>query len=634
MDQQQFKISFPLGTKLILSVVFLLLGVIIFLNVSAILLLKEDKRAYLYQTQQTGAVLSGREFVGSVQRLVSTLKLSLTSFDPTQPMTDVQKNTFQSLIDNQSDLIASSIYLVNLNTFQATLQATASRAKEMKDLNFDPQAFPGTTEEILKQVTPELRKNSYAFYNPSKDGGFPILLIYFADVNLQNNPTGMPVSVGYFPLDKFVRSELGGLNLTIATKAGQVLFDTDPSIFYTKKMISDDPLFIVAAASKLSGGATEYESDGKKYIGSYIHPGWDLVVLNKIEWKKAIKATYELTIKFILLGVAAIGIAIILTILFSKKLTAPLNRLYRATQEVAKGNFNLNMQVGSRDEIGALTGSFNVMSEKISELIQESMIKVQIENELAIASTVQEQLIPNSTVIDGSVFIKSFYMSASQCGGDWWGYFIERNKLCIAIADATGHGFPSALITASARSCFSLIHKLVQENAHIDITPNRLLNYANRVIFDTSMGKIMMTYFVAVVDLNQLTMTYASAGHNPPWLFQKQDDKYSLKSLTAVGNRLGESQASAQYEEHIVQLTPDDILLLYTDGFLEGKDPSGNMYGKKRMRKIIESSLTGGPEQMVNNLVGDFFKHNDEKPLDDDLTVAAVSFSYTQPSHG
>jgi sigma-B regulation protein RsbU (phosphoserine phosphatase) len=631
MDQQQFRVSFPLATKLILSVVLLLLGVVIFLNVSAILLLKEDKRAYTYQSQQTGAVLSGREFVGAIQRMTTMLRLSLTNFDPTQPMTEAQKNSFQSLIENQTDLIAASVYLVDINSMQGSLQGNAMRTKEVKDLNFDQQSYPPMTEEIVKQIVPELKNKSYAFYNPSKDGGFPLLLIFFADVNAQNNPKGMPVSVGYFPLDRFVRSELGGLNLTIATKSGQVLFDTDPSIFYTKKSITDDPLFVTASSSKLSGGATEYDFEGKRYVGSYIHPGWDLVVLNKIEWKKAIKATYELTIKFVLLGIAAIGLAIIYTIFSSKKLVAPLNILYRATKEVAQGNFNVKMAVESKDEIGALTGSFNVMSEKIEELIQESMIKVKMENELAIASTVQERLIPNSSVHEGRVFIKSFYMSASQCGGDWWGYFIERNKLCIAIADATGHGFPSALITASARSCFSMIRKMVQENAHIEIRPNRLLDYANRVIYESALGRIMMTFFVAVIDLDTLSMSYASAGHNPPWVFKKSDQGYTLVSLIGAGMRLGEAAEMDLSEERQVQLSADDIFVLYTDGFTEGKSPEGVMYGKKRLRKIIEASLAGGPESVVNNLVGDFFKHNDEKPLDDDLTFAAVTFN-NQPT--
>jgi hypothetical protein len=63
MEQQQFKVSFSVGTKLLISVVLLLFIVIIFLNTSTILLLKEDKRAYTYKSQASETVMAGREFV-------------------------------------------------------------------------------------------------------------------------------------------------------------------------------------------------------------------------------------------------------------------------------------------------------------------------------------------------------------------------------------------------------------------------------------------------------------------------------------------------------------------------------------------------------------------------------------------
>ena len=83
------------------------------------------------------------------------------------------------------------------------------------------------------------------------------------------------------------------------------------------------------------------------------------------------------------------------------------------------------------------------------------------------------------------------------------------------IADATGHGFPSALITAAARSCFSVMHKLAQEDPEFSFSPAAMLSYANRVIYDASLAKIMMTFFIGVIDFSSGKLTYASAGHNP-----------------------------------------------------------------------------------------------------------------------
>lgn len=69
-----------------------------------------------------------------------------------------------------------------------------------------------------------------------------------------------------------------------------------------------------------------------------------------------------------------------------------------------------------------------VMSRKIVELIKESMEKVQLENELAIASTVQQTLFPEPNYEDENVEIFGHYQSASQCGGDWWGFFRHEKQ--------------------------------------------------------------------------------------------------------------------------------------------------------------------------------------------------------------
>ena len=134
----------------------------------------------------------------------------------------------------------------------------------------------------------------------------------------------------------------------------------------------------------------EFDSGGAHFLGSYVQPSYDLVVLNRTEWKKAIRSTYTLGEKFVLLGLLAVGTAVIFAIVFSRTLTSPINRLYEATREVAQGKFDLDLKPSGKDEIGALTSSFNVMSRKISELIQESVQKAHLENELAIASTVNK----------------------------------------------------------------------------------------------------------------------------------------------------------------------------------------------------------------------------------------------------
>lgn len=622
MGQQQIRVSFSVGTKLLISVVLLLLIVILFLNSSSILLFREDKKAYVYRSQSNEAVLAGREFLIMAKHAIDTLKIYLSAVDPRNPLTPQRGAVLQSIVNNQNEILTSSIYLLNTQTGDTQLYSAHSKEKEIKEIGFNPNDYIFPKEQIQSKIS-ELLENTYCFVNLSSPKGIPVLGVIFADVNLKNNPSGMPVSVGLISLKGF-GGELSNLKLTIANRAGWILYDSDPTSLFSGQNISADPLFKTAAESKLVNGAKEYNSDGVHYLGSYVLPGLDLVVLTKLEWQKAMRATYVLIEKFVLLGTMVIGISIILAILFSKTLTAPLGRLYEATKEVSQGNFNLQLKERGKDEITALAESFNVMSKRIGELVQESMDKVHLENEIAIASTVQQTLIPPEEFRNPWLHIYSHYQSASQCGGDWWGFFGVGDKVALMIADATGHGLPSALITASARSCFSVMHKLAQEDPEFSFSPSAMLSFANRVIFDAAFGKIMMTFFIGVVDFGSKTLSYSSAGHNPPWLFKKDGDRYSLNSLTAVGQRLGESRDAPPFEEKEISISPNDIIFLYTDGLTEGKDPNGTMFGKKRVRKLVEGSLSKGPESVIKDLMAEFLQHNANKPLDDDVTIATA----------
>ena len=382
---------------------------------------------------------------------------------------------------------------------------------------------------------------------------------------------------------------------------------------------------MAAKASQLSRGALEFELKGVKYLGSFVRQDINFTVLNRTEWKKAIRAAYKLGEQLVILGLIAIGAAVIFAILFSKTLTSPINRLYEATREVAQGNFDLSLKPSGRDEIGALTSSFNQMSSKISELIKDSVDKVHLENEMAIASTVQQRLIPPEYFKTEKILIESHYQAASTCGGDWWGFFGVGNKIAVMIADATGHGLPSALMTASARSCFSVMQKLAQEDPDFSFSPAAMLSYANRVIYDASLTRIMMTFFVGVIDFDAGKMTYASAGLNPPWLFKNDGGGFKLNSLTAEGQRLGEVREYSDFQEKEIPIARGDVLFMYTDGLTEGKNLAGDQFGKKKMRKLVEAHVASGPKAVVAELMKEFMVHNEGKPLDDDVTIAVAS---------
>ena len=621
-QQQSGRITLSLGTKLLASVLALLFLTISFLTYSAVVLLTEDKRAYTFQTQATEADLVGRLLTINIQKSIESLSQALGVITPGQPVTEIQKNLLQTSIDNQTDLAGLSISLLNPKTFEFTLLTRHSRAATLKKAKMDAEEIQISLPK-LKTIQAELLSKSYALINLSRLGKPPLLGVLVADLNTKDQSAGVPIAVAYLPLGELARA-IRQSDLTVSTDQGAILFDTDPEAVFSGKDLTQDPLYTWIRSNPLANGTREYETQEGRFLGSYVKPGLNLVVLTRTSWANAMAATYKLTQKFVLLGLMTIGAAIIFAIFFAKTITAPVNRLFQATREVAAGNFNVTLKRASSDEIGALTDSFVAMSNRISDLVQESMRKVQLENELAIASTVQQTLLPPQKFADSQVDLVSHYQSASECGGDWWGYFRVGDQLCVMIADATGHGLPSALITAAAQSSVTVMSKFAQDYPSFALDPGKLLTFANRAIYGASKGKIMMTFFLGVIDFKTKKMKFSSAGHNPPWLFRTADGVIQHKSLVATGTRLGEFPDVEPFEQREIDLETGDLLFLYTDGIMEGKNLADDMYGKKRVLKFCKEGLAISSDALIANLMKDFNHYNEGKPYDDDVTLVAA----------
>ncbi len=618
MGQQQSRRSWSVGTKLLISLMLLLGTTTALLDFLTILILREDKKAYTLQAQSMSASLLGKELRNTSRHVIEKLRLALATADPAQLQNS--NSRLKTLIENQSEILMLELFSLTNGKWTAQGAPLLAHGAEEAGVSAQETKISPEWAQILSQ---DLARDSYAFLNLSRVGGIPLLGVLVADPK-PKNPQFIPIALGVISLKDFAQSA-GRSGMTLATRSGWVLYDSDPAVLHSNKNIAEDPLFSTAVASKVSEGTHEFEDSESKFLGSYSSPGLNLIALTRTAWSTVMKSTYTLIEKFILLGMMTLSAAVIFAILFSRTLTAPIYRLYEGTKQIAQGNFSLTLRSKSNDEIGALTDSFNVMSSKISALIQESMEKVKLENELAIASTVQQNLIPPPDFQSDRIRIVSRYQPASQCGGDWWGFFGVGDKICVMIADATGHGFPSALITAAARSCVSFLHKLAQEDPDFTFSPSAMLSYANRIVFDASIGKIMMTFFVGVIDLSKKQMSYSSAGHNPPWLFAKnQQGGFALKSLVAKGVRLGETRECVEFEEKTIEISPQDILFLYTDGLLEGKNLAGEMFGKKRMRQIVERNLSSGLDSIATSLMKEFMQYNEGKALDDDCTLAAA----------
>ncbi|MGZ3721576.1 MAG: PP2C family protein-serine/threonine phosphatase [Bdellovibrionales bacterium] len=379
--------------------------------------------------------------------------------------------------------------------------------------------------------------------------------------------------------------------------------------------------------SKANEGTAEAKlNDGQNYLISYASVGLgELTVVSKVDKAKALKAVEVLISKSLLFFLALIALTLVISVIASGQLTSTLSELFEGTKQIAQGDFSVRVQSRSNDEIGGLAESFNWMAAEVSRLMSATAEKARMESELATVRTVQETLFPPSSAKFGPLRITGHFEPASECGGDWWSYSLVGTKVYIWIGDATGHGAPAALITSAARSAAAVIDILPE------MTPGRALSIMNHAIHQTSKGQIMMTFFMASIDLYEGTFTYASASHDPPYLMRRTGEKLAKKDLVPLnevnGPRLGD-QVGFEYQDITVPFAPGDMVFLYTDGILDIEDAKGKKWGERVFLKtVLEAANNGGSvESKIENLNRVMNGFREGTNLIDDVTMVMVEF--------
>jgi serine phosphatase RsbU (regulator of sigma subunit) len=311
-------------------------------------------------------------------------------------------------------------------------------------------------------------------------------------------------------------------------------------------------------------------------------------------------------------------IGTVLAILQGLSITKPIKQLAWKADQIARGDLEARAEVTGSDEIGLLAENFNFMADQITILLQQTAEKAKIEQELEVAKAIQETLVPSDApVIKGTLTFAGFYQPAAQTGGDWWTWAeLAGGKVLVVIGDVTGHGVPSAMITAAAKAACD-----VARHVHADdVTVTQLLEIMNHAIFESAQRRFVMTCFASIVDPKTRTITYANAGHNFPYLYRQGDGKGEFGSLMIRGNRLGDDPSS-RYEAKTTELVAGDVLVWYTDGIVECESAEGEEYGEKRFRSSVRKAAALDAREMRDAIIADATSYFGDTPRKDDITM-------------
>ncbi|MBC7660054.1 MAG: SpoIIE family protein phosphatase [Chitinophagaceae bacterium] len=266
----------------------------------------------------------------------------------------------------------------------------------------------------------------------------------------------------------------------------------------------------------------------------------------------------------------------------------------------------------------------HVVGRDITDVLRERTEKTKLESELETAQFMQFAFFPPTHIVSETVEICSYYRAADQCSGDWWGYFdLGNRRELVCIADVTGHGAASALVTAMTQaSCLAFVR---QHGKAAVVSPALLIHEINDVVYKTFKGDIYMTFFALVFDHGAKTCVFSNAAHNFPLSLRIGRDKGKhAEALFIQGNPVGHSSESI-YMETQRAIHKGDRFILYTDGITECRNPEKKMYGMGNFRRSILKHAEKMPLTCFRDaLIDDAQAFFQGQPLADDLTLATL----------
>lgn len=272
---------------------------------------------------------------------------------------------------------------------------------------------------------------------------------------------------------------------------------------------------------------------------------------------------------------------------------------------------------GATDELGDLSRAFDRMADDVATLIDTTAANEALTSELALASRIQQSLLPPAPRVSG-LEIAGAMSAVTQVGGDYYDVMPTRDGAWIAIGDVSGHGFNTGVITMLAQSAISSVVR-----SRPDAQPVEVLSVVNDVLNELVHSRLHLRDHMALTLLRYYDDgTVEFAGAHQEIIVRAADGSARVIETTgpwlAVLPDIGPDLVAARFT-----LGDDETMVLFTDGVVEARVGTEEMFGLPRLLEVLSSLPHDASPESIRDAV--FSRVASIAPiLDDDATVLVI----------
>ncbi len=247
---------------------------------------------------------------------------------------------------------------------------------------------------------------------------------------------------------------------------------------------------------------------------------------------------------------------------------------------------------------------------------QEQLIeKERLEKELQVAAEIQMSILPDTLPSPSGYDFGGRILPARQVGGDFYDVFeLGDDKLGVLIGDVADKGVPSAIFMARA-------HALIIAEADSSTSPGEVLRMVNTHITRLEKSTQFVTALFGILDVKTGQFSYARAGHEPPLVIGAHGDVHRLPHEPGMALGLWED---ITLDENSFHLAPGSLLVLYTDGMTDCRNPAGKPFGIERIKETMKDVRSHTAQSACDHLLETLTDYQSGAKQDDDVTLVAI----------
>ena len=246
---------------------------------------------------------------------------------------------------------------------------------------------------------------------------------------------------------------------------------------------------------------------------------------------------------------------------------------------------------------------------------QEHVAVIKMQEELRLARTLQEAMLPANTPDIPGYDIAVRFEPAREVGGDVYDVRdLSANQTLVCLADLAGHSVYGLVH-------LSLVHSHLRAAADEGLPPAEIARSVNEHVYEALQPDSYAAVFIGILDHENHALKFVNCGHLPPLLLRRGATD-EVEELFSGGIVLG-GRKHVRYRQKQVNLGIGDTAVFYTDGIAEARDGHGEFFGTEGVVAVAQRNASASAEDLAEAILSAAHRFSSDV-REDDVTLIVL----------